>query len=479
MIWRRLLGNAASMTALRIGMAVLGFALFWLLSHRLPAAELGGFSLLMNSFFLLQALPMLGLNYQLTRLVATQPEGLPGHVSNSLAFAFPPAVLMTLALFAYGQWFAAPELRLPSALLGLAMVPTVWTLVAEATLVGREAVRGIAYVNIAEAVVRAVGAWVALEQGWGLTGVFAFFLVGRIGAALCYLGHTGLPRPSLSEVKPGVLRGYLAAAPTYLGITIATAVCARVDVILLARLTTLQDVGTYAAAAKLYEASQMLSTIAVTVVFPLLARLFANDRPAFGLLLSRSLRWGMLLGMPIVLIAMALAPWLVQHVYKPALWGAGPVLQILMLASWLMALDQLLSGTMLAAQAQSQDFKAMSLSVVALVVLLVVLHHFWGIAGAGAAVALALLLRVAVRLIWATRQLPLPGLGGHAWRALLAAVASLMVFAALRDQGTAVATLAAMLMHALAVWLVGGLSADHRREWAQLLHLLNVKRHAA
>lgn len=479
MIWRRLLGNAASMTALRIGMAALGFALFWLLSHRLPAAELGGFSLLMNTFFLLQALPLLGLNFQLTRLVATQPEASPEHVSNSLAFALPPTIAMALALVAYGQWFAAPELRLPTALLGLAMLPTAWTVVAEATLVGREALRGVAGVNLAEAVVRAAGAWVALEQGWGLTGVFACFLVGRVGAALCYFGQADVPRPSLPEIKPGVLRHYLAATPTYLGITVATAVYTRVDVILLARLTTLQDVGTYAAAAKLYEASQMVSTIAVVVVFPVLARLFATDRAAFGLVLSRSLRWGMLLGMPLVLIGMALAPWLVQHVYKPVLWGAGPVLQILVLASWLMALDQLLSGTMLAAQAQRQDLKVMSFSVVALVMLLAVLHHFFGIAGAGAAVTLALLLRVALRLAWATRQLPLPGLGAHAWRAGLSALASVAVFAALRDQGAVVALLAALPMHALVVWLVGGLSADHRREWAQLVHLLNAKRHAA
>ena len=99
--------------------------------------------------------------------------------------------------------------------------------------------------------------------------------------------------------------------------------------------------------------------------------------------LERCLRWALLLGLPLVLLGMALAPWLVRHVYAPALWPAAPLLQLLLIATWLMALDQLLSSTMLAAQAQRQDLVAMSLGLLALLALLVGLNQVWGLACGG------------------------------------------------------------------------------------------------
>jgi hypothetical protein len=57
---RVLLGSAMG---LRLAMAALNFALFWLLAHRLDTAELGGFSVLMNLFLMVQLLPLLGLSH--------------------------------------------------------------------------------------------------------------------------------------------------------------------------------------------------------------------------------------------------------------------------------------------------------------------------------------------------------------------------------------------------------------------------------
>ena len=479
MNWRQLIHNLASVTVMRIGMAALGFGQFWLLSHRLPAEQLGEFSLLMNTFFLLQALPLLGLNSLLTRSVAASPEDTAVQISNSLAFALPCASLMALLLAVYGQVQSVPGLSLPHLLLGLAMLPTAWTLVAESALVGREALQGIAHVSLAEATARLLGTWVAVNQGWGLPGVFAFFLLGRLGAAAAYLMHPGLPRPSWPLVQGAMLRGYVAEVPTYLGLTLCVAAASRIDVIVLSRLMSLKDVGIYAAASRLYEASLMVSTIAVIVVFPMLSRLFATDRAAFLALLERCLRWGLLLGMPPVLVGMALAPWLVQHVYASALWGAAPVLQLLLLAAWLMALDQLLSTTMMAAQAQRQDLLSMALGLGALVALLVTLTPSFQLPGASLAVVLALALRVGWRLAWAQKQLPLPGLLGHALRAALAAAAGLGTFIGLARHGMPTALMGGWLAHALVAWGIGAWGPTHRADWQHLSQAWLTRRRRA
>jgi len=87
----------------RLAMAVLNYGLFWQLSHRLEAAQLGGFSLLMNLFYMLQGLPLLGLSAPLARRAATDPQQLPLEFSNAWLFAMPVALLLAVGTGVVGQ----------------------------------------------------------------------------------------------------------------------------------------------------------------------------------------------------------------------------------------------------------------------------------------------------------------------------------------------------------------------------------------
>jgi O-antigen/teichoic acid export membrane protein len=472
---RTLLSKLASVTVLRLGVAVLGFGLFWLLSHRLSATELGGFSLLMNTFMLLQTLPLLGMHVHLIREVAARPEQQSGELAHAMAFAMPVATAMALGLCLFGAMGADVALRWPFLLLGLSMVPTAWVLVAESALIGREQLQVLTTVNMSESAWRMVGALVSLWQGWGLDGVFAFFLVGRFITAAIYATRGGLPRIRMAQVSRAGLQQYLALAPTYLAIGLVSAGHARIDMLVLSRLRDLNEVGIYAAAAKLYEASMMVSTMALMIVYPILSRLFASDRSAFALMLSRSVRWGLLLGAPLVLVGMTLAPALVHLIYLPRLWAAADVLQPLLLAAWLMALDQLLSSTMLAAQAQSQDLRAMVIGLVTLLIGLLVLGPTFGALGTAWAAVAGLAVRVASRLLWAQRELALPGLMLESARSAAAAALGVGVFFALGRHGLnptmapwlqgLLALGAALLTHTAAAALTGAFGAQHLAEW--------------
>lgn len=473
---RTLLSKLASVTVLRLGVAALGFGLFWLLSHQLSATELGGFSVLMNTFLLLQVLPLLGLHVHLIREVAARPEQQAREISHALAFASPFAVLLGIGVCLYGLVAADAALRLPFVLLGLAMLPTAWTLVAESALIGREQLRVLTWVNVLESAWRLGGAGLAIWQGWGLSGVFAMFLAGRVFSAALYAQWGGLPTPKASMVTRVGLRLYLTQAPTYLAIGLVSAACSRLDMLLLSHLRGLEDVGVYAAAAKLYEASLMVSTMALMIVYPVLARLFASDRAQFATMLARCVRWGLLLGVPLVLIGMAVAPVLVHVLYVPKLWGAAPVLQALLLAAWLMAMDQLLSGTTLAAQAQRHDLQAMVVGLITLLALLMVLSPALGPLGTAWAVVAGLALRVLWRIRWAQAYLQLPGLLSQAGRLALAASASVAAFWAVNAGEvltltspvlqTVMALAVGLLVHAAVAVLTGAFDARHRHDWA-------------
>ncbi len=499
MSWRQIFGNVAWATMLRMGIAAMGFAQFWFLSHRLDAQGLGGFSLLMGLFVMLQSLPLLGLNVPLIRSVAADPSILGEQLTNSLAFAMPGAITLAIGLGAYGAW-ARPDLVLPFALLGLCMLPTAWTLVAESSLVGLEALHGLAIINLVEATWRVLGSWWAVDAGWGLSGVMGTVLLGRLATAMAYLRHPRLPSPRWRRLSASVQARYRSEVPTYFTLTVVTAISSRLDTVLLSHLKGLSELATYASAARLYEASLMVSTIAVIVVFPRLSRLFADDPQAFRRMLDRCLRWALLAGLPLVLCGMVVAPVLVRLVYAPALWGAAPVLQCLLIAAWMMALDQLLSSTMMATQSQREDLSAMLVGTAAAAVLITALTYAFGLTGAAAGLTAALVLRVCLRLRWAEHALPLPGLQAYALRALLAALGAVAMFGWIqREAAVAIvgpvsaaqlitvwqhtdwlrlvwAGLGGLVTYACLSVLLGAWSDGHRNDWRSLKGAIAARR---
>jgi len=183
---RTLVSKLASVTMLRLGVAGLGFAQFWLLSHHLSAAALGGFSMLMGLFMFLQLLPLLGLNVHVVRQMAAHPESQADEIAAATTLALLVSGVMAGLVCLYGYLQPERSLQWPWVLLGLSLLPTAWVVVAESALIGREQLPVLTTVNLLENAWRLAGAALALWLGWGLAGVFAFFLAGRVLAALAY-----------------------------------------------------------------------------------------------------------------------------------------------------------------------------------------------------------------------------------------------------------------------------------------------------
>lgn len=458
---RVLLGSAMG---LRLAMAVLNFGLFWLLSHRLSTEVLGGFSVLMNLYLLVQLLPLLGLSVPLIRRAATERDRVGEEISNALAIALPVSAVIAVALVAAGHWHYPPELFVPFLLLAATLLPGAWTLVAEVTLLGMERMTDIARVQCAEVLVRVVLSVVAVELGFGLTGVFLVLLVLRCIVAVVYLGMPGLPRPRWSQISRALLRRNLGEVPMYFGIALLAALSARLDVLVLSRVQGLAEVGIYASAGRLYDAALMLPTVAALTMMPTLARLFKEEPTHFRELLRLAVRGSLAVGMVAALAVAALSPWVIAVLYKPAMAGAAPVLAWLIFGAVLTTVDQILSSTMLAAHAQAEDMKALAWAVLALFAGLWLLASAFGPVGAAAAVVLAQALRVSLRVRWAVRVLDLSGLGTEWMRQVLAAAAGALAVWLLRAEGPLAAWAAGWCSWLLAARLTGILPAGWWRD---------------
>ena len=447
-------GLGSSMAA-RLGMAAVNFGLFWVLSHRLGSETLGGYSLLMNLFLMLQLLPLLGLSMPLTRRIATDEALRQREVSNAFAFALPVTLVLGLALGGVGHLSYPDWLHLPFWLLAAAVVVSSWVHVGEVTLLGLERAADVAHIEFTEAALRCVLAVTAVWLGWDLTGVFSVFLLGRILSAVRVYLHPEVPRPVWREVSREVCRRNLSELPVYLGIVVLAALTARLDLVVLSRLVSLPEVGQYAAAARLYEAALMLPTVVATVLMPTLARLFASAGEQFRQMLAQALRASLTVGIAVALGVAALAGPIIDLLYAPEFAAAAPVLRWLIFAAVWVTADQVLSTTMIAAQAQRQDLLTMALALATLLGGLALAVPLWGTVGSAVAVTVALVVRVLWRVRWATQGLGVPGLWADLGRVALTTAAGVAALVLGLRQGPWQALLLSLLAYGLAARLSG------------------------
>lgn len=444
-LWKALTSSLSA----RLAMAVLNYGLFWQLSHRLDSASLGGFSLLMNLFFLLQGLPLLGLTSPLARRAATEPEQLPAEFSNAWAFAMPVALLLAVGTGGFG-WATYPAALHPAFwLLAASLLPSAWVLVAETALLGCERMSLVARVQCLESLGRLVLMSVAVWLGGDLTGLFAIFLGLRCLAAALYALHPAVPAVDLSLLRRTLWRRNWSEVPVFLGIALLAVLTQRIDLILLSKLDGLAAAGVYAAAARLYEAALMVPTIAAMVMLPALARLYVSDGAQFRDMLGQALRWSLAVGLAVALLVAALAPQIIHLLYAAHLSEAAALLRCLIFGAVLMTMDQILSSTMVAARDQAQDLRSLAVGMLVLVVGLVVLVPLYGPLGAAMAVPLGLFCRVCWRVRWARRHLGLVGLGRALLRAGLAGVAGVAALVLASPWGAMASAAAALLSYGL------------------------------
>jgi len=439
----------------RVGMAVLNYALFWMLSRRLGTAALGGYSLLMNVFFLASTLPMLGVSIALIRRAATERDNVGAEMSNAIVFSAPVAIVITLAIGFAGSASYGPELRVPFWLLALSLLPSASALVSECTLLGLERMADIARVQFVESLLRTALAVGAVELGQGLTGVFAVFAVLRVGVVVAYRFHPLLPRFQWRQVTAALQARNWREVPVFLGIVLLAAVSSRIDIIALSRLAGLDVAGVYAAASRLYDASLMLPNIAALSVMPTLARLFVEDKTYFREVLVLAMRLSLGLGFAFAIVVAALSAPLIHLLYRPEMAEAAVVLRWLIFCAVLVTLDQILSSTMLAAKAQAHDLGSLSVAVGVLVAGLLALVPPLGAVGAAVAVVLATASRIAYRLAWIVRLLELPHLGRDLGRVLASAAAAIAALVAALPHGALVALVASLAAY-LAALIVSG-----------------------
>jgi O-antigen/teichoic acid export membrane protein len=127
-----------------------------------------------------------------------------------------------------------------------------------------------------------------------------------------------------------LLRSVIVTTLPFAAISLINTVMANTDIYLLGIWRDATEIGLYSSAQRIYQLILMVPVIIATTIFPLLSRLATTNNDRFALVLGKVTASMFVVGMPIGIGGVLLAPRLIPLFFGPGFEHAVPILQVLL-----------------------------------------------------------------------------------------------------------------------------------------------------
>lgn len=281
---RGVLKSSLGMLGGRIAQPFFTFFLFFVSARILTTGEFGYYTFIMGMVVLFQSIASLGLSFVLSREIGQKPEEEGATIGSVLYLSLPASLLagamfivVSLALMGDGEnaftLFLLSALSVPfSALFQFG----------EAIFLAHSAGGSLFRIGIVEQLVRVGLSIAGLLHGFGLLGLVACYLLGRILATaiitFIFFKRRMSPPIRLDRDNLRYIWGKLAA---FLPMNLLANLYYRADVIVLAWLMSDSDLGLYGCAMRIVFFSFILPESLITASYPHFSRLWVENRDVF------------------------------------------------------------------------------------------------------------------------------------------------------------------------------------------------------
>ncbi len=316
---------------LRVLMPALSMILVFAISRILGTDGLGQYTLAFTYLYFFVTVAPLGLYSIITRDGAQQTDKLEELLGHSVTLCTVASVVLTVAMAVLGPALGYDrETCRAIAIASLALVPSTLGTLYDGAFVARERMDCLAYAALTENAIKVGLAAPALMMGFGLTTVIALAVVGRIVAnvvAVAMLRSLGI-RVFLGRDRR-VLAGLLASAPTFVSIAIFATLYWRIDVFMLSKMGTVDDVGRYGAAWRILELALVVPQSFCLSLYPQLAAAVRSDRAELARLGRLAMRVMAAGSLPLAAWVAVMGNDIMALLYGEAFRSTGPTLTIL------------------------------------------------------------------------------------------------------------------------------------------------------
>lgn len=381
---------------------IAGFVILTMIGRE-SAPLVGEYALVLTWYFVMQTLPLLGLTPFVMREAARRPNTT-GRLFSSVALLVVVAAAL-LNLGARALLTAAPygeATKQSVQLVALIAFPGGLAFLAEILLISRGHARLVAYFGSAENLLRVVGSIAVLHHGGGTLGLAAVLLGTRCFSFVALLSGLRAHTPdAFVAPDPVLLREIRGVLPTFFAQSVLALAMSRLDFVLLsfyASRVSLEDLGAYAIAYRLFEIALLVVSSVCLGLFPRLSHDFALSRAAFSTSVQTAAHYIVGLNISALLLALGFAELYVRLFFPRMFPVPVPLTQLYALALAPAVLDVLLSTVLNAANRQSQDLRALSVGCAIYAAGLFTLIPALGLKGAWLAGVLGISAQMLLRL---------------------------------------------------------------------------------
>jgi O-antigen/teichoic acid export membrane protein len=432
---RRALGNSAILIASQMATWTTTIILTAALGRSLGASGFGDLYLTLSFGLIFSVIIEFGLDQQMVRAVARDPDQASSYLVNSVAIKGVLSVIAYLTiLVAVRLLHYGPELRLAIEVYCPILLLNGLTASLTAIYKAREAVLFPALGTILEKSFNCVVALILLAQGAGIVTMSAVFVGGaavNVALQAAFLRRVvSLERTLAWSRIVALVKGAL----PFLLYWVLGAIYYRIDIVLLAKLTDNDTVGWYGAAYRLFDTLNFLPMIVSGVImFPILSRLSQQSPADLRLAMEKALGVLLVIGIPICVGLFVLAEPIIALLYGSGEFDrAVPALRWLAVGLLFLYINSIFAYAFVSINQERRMTLVAALATVLNLGANVALIPRYGHVGAAAATAATECFILGYLLVRLPRELlPVGGLVVFA-KAALAAVAMALVLHLLR-----------------------------------------------
>ncbi len=404
------------------------FVVYALVARHLGVEIFGQLSLALSLLYLFHIFAVAGVKTVALRAVANDRSQSNRYLVHGLLIVTIAALLSygAVLLFVEAMGYPAATVRV-IVLLFVALLPFALSQVCEAIFQAWEKMELIAHANVPVRLIQTLIIYQLLVGGANITAVVLTLAAAYWGVLLVegwlIVRHWGWPR---WQIEPTFVRTLLGTAVTFLGIEGVIAIKSSVDMVVLSKFTSAEEIGLFSAALQVTVPLALIINNGVHSVFPLLCRQYergAQDLERVGRQLI-ALLFGLLL--PIIVGIGLFANEILLLLYRDrAFLQATFLLQVVVWFALVNALTTVLGQLLWASRQEKRSFQIVLINSAIKLGTSLLFVSQWGLWGVLVAFVITSLISL-LQHYWLARDLvPLRQLVRAIWPPLLAATAML------------------------------------------------------
>ncbi len=384
--------NGIALIITRLLEPLTNFGLVIFVARHLGAEILGIYASALAMLFIFLPLANLGLQNFVVREVAAD-----GERAADLIRALTRIILLSSLVAASSMAGLARLLEYESHVVqaydigALCLIVSAQVTVYGSTLMAREKMYMLGAATIAGNLFKVVASVLLIAWGNGIRGLMIAFLLGQFVMLIiqfaCVRSRSESPA-SKAMIRHNVKK-ILRAVPVFISICFSASLRRGMGVVILSRISGLEEAGIYGAAFKLYVFWFFLPQCLASAVFPQFAYSFQNDRAYFDLISEKALRFVLVIILPVVGGTVVLADRIVLLIFGPEFQAAADVLRILAIGLVPYSSSVIFARRFIATKNQMADLRTNVTALVVVAIFLTILTPRFGAQGAAVSVCIA------------------------------------------------------------------------------------------